>query len=106
MDTFVKVANTGDLDEGEMMAVEVEDREILLVRLRDQYYAISNICSHAHAWLDQGDLRPDTWEVRCPLHQACFDLRTGEATEAPAFQPVPVYAVRIDGEDILVGPPA
>ena len=106
MDTFVKVATTGDLDEEDMMAVEVEGTKILLVRLQGQYYAISNVCSHADAWLDQGELRPDTWEVRCPLHQACFDLRTGEATEAPAYQPVPVYPIRIDGEDILVGPPA
>lgn len=106
MDTFVKVANTRDLAEGNMIAVEVEDTEILLVRLQGQYHAIGNVCSHADAWLDQGSLRPVTWEVQCPLHQGCFDLRTGQPTAGPPYQPVPVYAVRVEGEDILVGLPA
>jgi nitrite reductase/ring-hydroxylating ferredoxin subunit len=100
---FVKVAQTCDLAEGSMVAVTVGDTEILLARVQGQYYAISNVCSHADAWLDQGHLRPATWEVQCPLHQACFDLRTGRATAAPAYHPVQVYDVRVEGEDILVG---
>jgi len=102
--TFVKVAKTRDLAEGGMVAVTVGDTEVLLAQVQGQYYAISNVCSHADAWLDQGDLRPTTWEVQCPLHQGRFDLRTGHPTAGPANQPVQVYAVRVEGEDILVGP--
>jgi nitrite reductase/ring-hydroxylating ferredoxin subunit len=102
--TFVKVAQTHDLAEGRMVAVMVGDIEILLARVQGQYYAVSNVCSHADAWLDQGELRPVTWEVQCPLHQGRFDLRTGRPTMGPANQPVQVYAVRVEGEDILVGP--
>jgi nitrite reductase/ring-hydroxylating ferredoxin subunit len=76
---------------------------VLLARVQGQYYAINNVCSHADACLHQGDLRPATWEVRCPLHQGGFDLRTGYPTAWPCSQPVPVYAVRVEGEDILVG---
>jgi nitrite reductase/ring-hydroxylating ferredoxin subunit len=104
VDTFVKVAKTHDLAEGGMVAVMVGDSEILLARVQGQYYAVSNVCSHAYAWLDQGDLRPATWEVQCPLHQGRFDLRTGKPTAGPANQPVQVYAIRVEGEDILVGP--
>ena len=103
MSTFIKVAKTHDLAEGGMVAVLVGDTEILLARVQGQYYAISNVCSHADAWLHQGDLRSATWEVQCPLHQGRFDLRTGQATAWPASQPVQVYAVRVEGEDILVG---
>lgn len=103
---FVKVAKARDLAEGGMVAVLVGDTEILLARVQGQYYAVSNVCSHADAWLDQGELRPATWEVQCPLHQGRFDLRTGHPTAGPAYQPVQVYAVRVAGEDILVGPPA
>jgi nitrite reductase/ring-hydroxylating ferredoxin subunit len=102
---FVKVAKTSDLAEGGMLAVRVGDTEVLLASVQGHYYAISNICSHAAAWLDQGDLRPATWEVQCPLHQGRFDLRTGKPTAAPPNRPVAVYAVRVEGEDILVGPP-
>ena len=106
MGRFVKVAKTHDLADGAMVAVMVGDTEVLLARVQGQYYAIGNVCSHADAWLDQGDLRPATWEVQCPLHQGRFDLRTGHPTAGPPDRPLPVYAVRVEGEDILVGPPA
>jgi nitrite reductase/ring-hydroxylating ferredoxin subunit len=105
MSVFVKVAKIYDLAEGGMVAVLVGDTEILLAQVQGQYYAIRNICSHADVWLHQGDLRPATWEVQCPLHQGRFDLRTGHATAWPASRPVEVYAVRVEGEDILVGLP-
>jgi nitrite reductase/ring-hydroxylating ferredoxin subunit len=106
MSMFVKVAKTHELAEGGMVAVLVGDTEILLARVQGQYYAISNVCSHAYAWLHQGDLRPATWEVQCPLHQGRFDLRTGHPTAWPSSEPVQVYTVRVEGEDILVGLPA
>jgi nitrite reductase/ring-hydroxylating ferredoxin subunit len=104
--TFVKVGQTSDLAEGSMVAVTVGDVEILLARVQGQYYALSNVCSHADAWLDQGDLRHATWEVQCPLHEGRFDLRTGRPTAGPPNQPVQVYAVRVEGEDILVDLPS
>lgn len=102
---FVKVAKTSDLADGKMMAVDADGEEILLARIGDKYYAINNVCSHAAAWLDQGDLLPATYEVQCPLHEGRFDLRTGAPTHEPAEEPVEVYAVRVEGDDILVGPP-
>jgi len=101
---FVKVAKTGDTGEGEMVAVTAEGEGVLVARVQGHYYAISNVCSHAQAWLDQGDLHAGTWEVQCPLHQGRFDVRTGEPTRGPPDRPVRVYAVRVQGEDILVGP--
>jgi nitrite reductase/ring-hydroxylating ferredoxin subunit len=49
MSTFVKVAKTHDLAEGGMVAVLVGDTEILLAQVQGQYYAMSNVCSHADA---------------------------------------------------------
>ena len=46
MSTFVKVAKTHDLAEGDMVAVLVGDIETLLAQVQGQYYAISNVCSH------------------------------------------------------------
>ena len=56
MNTFVKVAKTHDLAEGGMVAVLVGDTEILLAQVQGQYYAMSNICSHAEYWVQQGNL--------------------------------------------------
>ena len=39
--------------------------------------------------LSMGELHADTYEVQCPIHEGCFDLRTGEVTAPPAEEPVP-----------------
>jgi 3-phenylpropionate/trans-cinnamate dioxygenase ferredoxin subunit len=41
-------------------------------------------------------------EIECWLHGSRFDLRTGEPTNLPAYEPVPVYPVRIEGDAVLV----
>ena len=40
--------------------------------------------------------------IECWLHGSCFDLRTGEPTNLPATEPVSVYPVRVEGEDVYV----
>ena len=41
-------------------------------------------------------------EIECWLHGSRFDLRTGKPTGLPAYDPVPVYPVTLDGDDVLV----
>ena len=44
----------------------------------------------------------DEREIECPKHGSTFSLVTGEPQTLPATQPVPVYAVRVDGDDVIV----
>ena len=99
---FVKVAQLDDLSPGEMMMVEVGDDRILLANVEGNVHAIEDICSHAYASLSEGDLNGD--EVECPLHGSAFNLITGEAMTPPADESVKVYELRIEGQDILLGP--
>jgi nitrite reductase/ring-hydroxylating ferredoxin subunit len=101
---FEKVAKVGDLGDGEMMSVIAGRIEILLARIGDEYFALDDFCTHADALLDQGTLHADTCEVECPLHEGMFDLRTGQPTSEPVEDATIVFAVRIEGDDILVGP--
>jgi nitrite reductase/ring-hydroxylating ferredoxin subunit len=101
--TFVQVALLSELADGHKIAVDVGPREILLVRVGAAVYAVGNICSHEHVWLDDGTLHRETCEIECPMHEGRFDLRTGAATHLPCEDPVPSYPVRIDGDAVLVG---
>ena len=67
-----------------------------------ELYAIEDRCSHDDGPLCEGDWDEDECRVVCPRHGSQFDLRTGKPCALPATQPLPVYDVRVDGEDIYV----
>ena len=102
MDEFVSVAKTSDLPEGKIMLVEVGDERILLSNIGGSFYAIGEVCPHAEGPLSDGVV--EEGEVECPWHGSRFDLKTGEVTASPADEAVARYAVRIEEEDVLVGP--
>ena len=50
--------------------------------------------------LSEGDV--EDCEIECWLHGSRFDLRTGKPTGLPATEPVAVYPVTVEGDDVLV----
>ncbi len=101
MTEFLKVAQTTDLAPGEKMLVEYEDDDVGLFNLDGQIYAISDVCTHDDGPLVDGHMEGDC--IVCPRHGARFNVKTGRQT-MPAFSPVPLYEVKIEGEDILIRP--
>ena len=100
---FVKAASTDELSPGQMKLVEMGDERILLVNLEGEYHAVDEVCTHAFAPLSEGDLSGE--EVECPLHGGVFSTRTGEALSPPPSDALIVYQVRVEGSDVLIGPP-
>lgn len=101
---FHEAIPDADLAEGVMKGVSIGGASVLLARVNGCVHAINDICSHFHTHLSNGELLVETCQVQCPLHDSLFDLRTGEPDDPPAEDPVEVYAVRIEGGMISVGP--
>ncbi|MPY71609.1 MAG: Rieske 2Fe-2S domain-containing protein [Alphaproteobacteria bacterium] len=100
---FHEVAKTSELDEDEAIQVLVGRKEIAIYNLGGEYFATDDICSHAYASLADGYV--ENGQVECPLHGACFDIRTGKALTAPASIDIGTYEVKVEGDTIFVGVP-
>ncbi len=102
--TFTRACGLDELTEGTPAPVTVDEVDVALVRAGDEVFAIRDECSHAAIALSQGDvdLVDGACTIECWLHGSTFDLRTGKPTTLPAFEPVAVYPVRVEGEDVLV----
>jgi NADPH-dependent 2,4-dienoyl-CoA reductase/sulfur reductase-like enzyme/nitrite reductase/ring-hydroxylating ferredoxin subunit len=85
---------------GATLLGHVGDQDVLLVRSGPEIFAIDAHCGHYHGPLAEGLVVGDT--IRCPWHHACFDLRSGEATRAPALNALSVWQVEQEGERIFV----
>ncbi|MDJ1133122.1 non-heme iron oxygenase ferredoxin subunit [Streptomyces iconiensis] len=97
---FVRAATLSDLEEDVPLRVELAGVPVSVVRTEDGVFAINDICSHANVSLSEGEVEDCT--IECWLHGSRFDLRTGKPSGLPATRPVPVYPVKIEGDDVLV----
>jgi 3-phenylpropionate/trans-cinnamate dioxygenase ferredoxin subunit len=97
---YVRACTLSELPAQGVIGVEVEGEPIAVVRAESGVYALRDVCSHAEIPLSEGEIYDNTLE--CWLHGSCFDLRTGKPTGFPATEPVPVYPVKIEGDDVYV----
>jgi nitrite reductase/ring-hydroxylating ferredoxin subunit len=78
----------------------VREARVFVWRKGNQLKAYNADCPHLGGPLNEGMVAGPT--IRCPWHHACFDLTTGEATAAPAFDALQEYAVTLDGDRFCV----
>ncbi len=80
-----------DVPDRGMTLGRVGKEEVLVARQGDEVFAVGAACTHYHGNLADGLIVGDT--VRCPLHHACFSLRTGAVERAPALDPIACWRV-------------
>ena len=100
MSKLFKVTITADLPPGQAAAFEVEGRRIAVFNTDGAYFAIDETCPHAGGPLSEGGV--EGCVVRCPWHDAEFDLPNGEFLTPPADSPVRCYPVFVEDDDIKV----
>ena len=103
MSDFVKVAELNGLDDGELMAIEVDDEPVCLAKVAGSIYAFTDNCTHISGPLNEGEL--DGEVLTCPWHGAQFNVCTGKVLRGPARQDIQTYPVRVEGNSILISLP-
>lgn len=103
MPDFSIVLKVSDVPVGAMKLIKDKDAEIVVANVDGEFCAFGNICPHEGGPLAEGELEGNV--ITCPWHFTRFDVRTGEAIEGVTDEPIPVYEVRVVGDDIQIKAP-
>ena len=100
MAEFHKIATTDEVAPGEVRQYVVEERPVALCNVDGEFHAFEDVCTHQFTHLSEGGLEGD--KIKCPLHGAKFDVRTGVPTSLPAVKPVPKHEVKVEDGYVYV----
>lgn len=101
MSDWVRIADASEIADGEPFASEWNGEAIALYRHEGEIFAIGDICTHEHVRLSDGWFEGD--RIECPLHQSCFEIRTGKVIEGgPASEGVASYQVKVEDGAVFV----
>ncbi len=98
---FFPVISVDEIPEGERIFIDLDEEPVVIFRVSDKFYAISDRCSHDDGPLGDGEL--DGCEVVCPRHGARFDIKNGEVKSMPAIENINWYPTRVVGDMLEIG---
>jgi len=101
MPGFVTVGRADGIAEGEATAFDVNGTEIAVARSGGTLYGFSDICTHRECNLSLGG-EIDGTAITCECHGSTFDMSTGDVVEGPATEPIEVYPVREQDDQIVI----
>ncbi|HSF27622.1 MAG TPA: non-heme iron oxygenase ferredoxin subunit [Nitrosopumilaceae archaeon] len=95
------VGKTLDVSPGKMQKVTVDGKEILVINIDGNYFAMDDTCTHAGASLADGKL--DGSILTCDWHGAKFDCKTGKLHAFPAkIKDLNSYKVIVESDNIFL----
>ena len=97
---FVPALRVSDLAPGTMRFVAVDRERVLVANVGGTFYAIEDLCGHRRESLSKGTIFG--YVVECPLHFACFDVRSGKFISGPASADVPTREVLVEGDTVYI----
>ena len=100
MAEFHKLSAEGEVSPGEIRQYTVEGRFVALCNVDGELHAFEDVCTHQFTHLSEGEFTDS--EVKCPLHGAKFDVKTGAAKSLPAVKPVPKHEVKVENGNVYV----
>lgn len=110
------VVAADELDDGERVVVDVQEREVCVFNVDGEFHAVSNFCIHQGGPACEGDVvgvvtqdddgglqyERDGEFVCCDWHGWKFDVKTGRNAAMPEEYRLPTYEVVVDDGDVFV----
>jgi len=100
--TRLFVGKASDIPDGKIIHLMIDKKkDILVVNIRGNYYAVSNICTHEEARLHEGRLSGK--ELVCPWHGAKWDVTSGKLIMFPEkLKSLHSFKVSIENDSVYV----
>ncbi len=98
---FVPIPEANRLGERETLRVEIDGQVITIAKIDENFYAFQEFCTHRFGPLSEGAF--EGFNVQCPWHNSCFDVRTGKVTQGPATVDLKSFKVETRDGKIRVG---
>jgi nitrite reductase/ring-hydroxylating ferredoxin subunit len=95
-----KIATLSDLSEETLTKVEVDGKSIVIGLMDGKPFAMEGRCSHMGADLSKGKKEGNL--VRCKMHGAEFDIRTGDVVRNAQAKKLQTYPLTLEGEEVFI----
>lgn len=95
-----KIATLTDLSEDTLTKVEVEGKAIVIGLVDGKPFAMEGRCSHMGQDLSKG--KKEGYLVRCKMHGAEFDIRTGDVLRNLQAKKLQTYPLTLEGEEVFI----
>lgn len=100
---FINVGKTTDVAPGTIKGFTVAGKDLAVANDDGSYYAFDNWCTHeACNFADEGEL--EDGKLVCTCHFGEFDPATGAVLGGPPWDPIKVYPLVIDGDELSIDP--
>ena len=96
---FIEVCLRSEIPKDSSKLIKINNKDIALFNINNQFYAIDNTCPHQGGSLSEGEVHQD--EVSCPRHCWMFNVKSGECLNVPSAK-VKNYKVNIENEKISI----
>jgi uncharacterized membrane protein/nitrite reductase/ring-hydroxylating ferredoxin subunit len=100
---FVPLPDAERLANQETLRVEIDGLVVTIAKIDNQVFAFQEFCTHRFGPLSEGSF--DGFNVQCPWHNSCFDVRTGKVTQGPAKLDLKTFRMEKRDGKICVGLP-
>ncbi|MFW9928007.1 MAG: Rieske (2Fe-2S) protein [Candidatus Thorarchaeota archaeon] len=100
--SWIKIGDIDSLIEDSCNLFDSKLGKIIIIKKSDDgsIHALTGICTHEEFELDSGFVQENS--VICPLHLSAFDIKSGEALNPPAEEPLTVYETKLDNNTIYI----